>query len=68
MHKTPRQIAAAARALLRYAGPMVRVRLEWLRERIGCTVAALVAAIPLIETRTFRLLRISGQGSCLAMA
>ena len=65
---THKQTATKIRNLLRTAGPMNRVRIEWIRTHLGLPVEAVVEAIPHIETRTFRLYRQSGQGACLAMA
>jgi hypothetical protein len=65
---TSRQAATEIRAYLRAAGPMVPVRTDWLAKRLRMTPSALLEALSMVETRTFRLMRASGQGATVAMA
>ena len=66
--KIVKQNAAKVRKLLRYAGPMNRVRIEYLRKHTGLTAAAVIECLDFVETASFKMMRVSGQGSCVAWA
>lgn len=64
----PKQNAPKIRSLLRSAGPGVRVRQDWLANRLGLSASEIAEALDAIETKTFQVMRFRGAGASVAMA
>ncbi len=64
----PKQNAPKIRSLLRSAGPGVRVGQDWIANRLSLSASEVSEALDVIETKTFRVMRIRGVGASVAMA
>lgn len=63
-----KQTASKIRSLLRSAGCGVPVQLRWIASYLKIDIAEVSAALDIIETRTFRVMRFRGAGASVAMA
>lgn len=63
----PKQNAPKIRSLLRYAGPGVRVGQDWIANHLSLSASEVSEALDVIETQTFRVMRIRGVGASVAM-
>lgn len=66
--QTPTKTAPKIRSLLRYAGPGVPVRQDWIANRLKLSASEVSDALDVIEANTFRVIRARGVGASVAMA